>query len=446
MCQRERGVGPHAEDVDARDLDAQEVAGADRGPGGADALPGGVGPGVGELAGDLEAEREPVLEVEAVDDAVGGPQGAGGGGGLARAGEVGVGEAGVADVEAGDDAGEAVAELLGLAQPGGRARAERGPVAEHDEGVHRHGPGDAALPGDAEAALAEAVDAGLDAGDGAAPAAAVEVGDAADDRGEADEQRVTCPLGQVMGALDAGLAAGGLARAADVDVEEGVVGEGAGDPAGLAVGEAAAQVLAGEGGGAQRVDEAEALGGGPAGLEAERVGGGERRGGRGEVDAAQGEAGAVEDEAELGPVRGLGEGEVLVAGERAQHGEAVEFAFNLPMVFPLRNSVAPGGVIDLKRTVLDIREPYLTIAGQTAPSPGITIVRGGIDVHGHDVVVRHLRVRTGVDGQAKLSGWEAGASQVCSAPLHTTTPSPHAVEHACCTSSTTPLQSLSRPS
>jgi GNAT superfamily N-acetyltransferase len=31
-----------------------------------------------------------------------------------------------------------------------------------------------------------------------------------------------------------------------------------------------------------------------------------------------------------------------------QHGEAVEFAFNLPMVFPLRNSVAPGGVIDLK--------------------------------------------------------------------------------------------------
>jgi hypothetical protein len=68
-----------------------------------------------------------------------------------------------------------------------------------------------------------------------------------------------------------------------------------------------------------------------------------------------------------------------------------------------------GGVIDLGRTVLEIREPYLTIAGQTAPSPGITLIRGGIDVHGHDVVIRHLRVRTGVDGQAHLSGWEADA-------------------------------------
>ena len=66
-----------------------------------------------------------------------------------------------------------------------------------------------------------------------------------------------------------------------------------------------------------------------------------------------------------------------------------------------------GGVIDLGRSVLDIREPYLTIAGQTAPSPGITLIRGGIDLRGHDVVIRHIRVRTGVDGQPKLSGWEA---------------------------------------
>jgi hypothetical protein len=68
-----------------------------------------------------------------------------------------------------------------------------------------------------------------------------------------------------------------------------------------------------------------------------------------------------------------------------------------------------GGVIDLARTVLDIREPYLTIAGQTAPSPGITLIRGGIDLRGHDVVIRHIRIRTGVDGQPALSGWEADA-------------------------------------
>jgi len=66
-----------------------------------------------------------------------------------------------------------------------------------------------------------------------------------------------------------------------------------------------------------------------------------------------------------------------------------------------------AGIIDLKRSSLEIKEPYLTIAGQTAPSPGITIIRGGIDLRGHDVIIRHIRVKTGADGQAKRSGWEA---------------------------------------
>ena len=68
-----------------------------------------------------------------------------------------------------------------------------------------------------------------------------------------------------------------------------------------------------------------------------------------------------------------------------------------------------GGTIDFGRSELRITEPFLTIAGQTAPSPGITIIRGGLDVRAHDVVIRHIRVRTGVDGQAKRSGWEADA-------------------------------------
>lgn len=68
-----------------------------------------------------------------------------------------------------------------------------------------------------------------------------------------------------------------------------------------------------------------------------------------------------------------------------------------------------AGVIDLGRSTLTITEPYLTIAGQTAPSPGITIIRGGIDLRTHDVIVRHIRVRPGVDGQAKRSGWEVDA-------------------------------------
>lgn len=65
-----------------------------------------------------------------------------------------------------------------------------------------------------------------------------------------------------------------------------------------------------------------------------------------------------------------------------------------------------GGVIDLDATVLSIAEPFLTIAGQTAPSPGITLIRGGVTIRTHDVVLQHLRVRTGDAGRARKSGWE----------------------------------------
>lgn len=68
-----------------------------------------------------------------------------------------------------------------------------------------------------------------------------------------------------------------------------------------------------------------------------------------------------------------------------------------------------GGVIDMGRTTLKITEPYVTIAGQTAPSPGITLIRTGIDLATHDVIMRHIRVRTGVDDQPLMSGWEADA-------------------------------------
>lgn len=63
-----------------------------------------------------------------------------------------------------------------------------------------------------------------------------------------------------------------------------------------------------------------------------------------------------------------------------------------------------GGVIDLGVRTLRITEPFLTIAGQTAPAPGVTLIRGGIDIATHDVVVRHLRVRPGDAGRPKRSG------------------------------------------
>ena len=72
-----------------------------------------------------------------------------------------------------------------------------------------------------------------------------------------------------------------------------------------------------------------------------------------------------------------------------------------------------GGVIDLDRKTLRVRNPFVTIAGQTAPSPGITFIRGGMDITTHDVVVQHIRIRPGSAGAEWMSGWdEDGISTV----------------------------------
>ncbi len=44
-----------------------------------------------------------------------------------------------------------------------------------------------------------------------------------------------------------------------------------------------------------------------------------------------------------------------------------------------------------------ISSPYITIAGQTAPSPGITLKNYGIQIQTHDVLLQHFRIRPGGD-------------------------------------------------
>lgn len=67
-----------------------------------------------------------------------------------------------------------------------------------------------------------------------------------------------------------------------------------------------------------------------------------------------------------------------------------------------------GGVIDLGKQEVRITKPFLTIAGQTAPSPGITLIKTGLDVNTHDVIVQHIRVRAGTAGD-KARGWAPDA-------------------------------------
>ena len=63
-----------------------------------------------------------------------------------------------------------------------------------------------------------------------------------------------------------------------------------------------------------------------------------------------------------------------------------------------------AGIINLDGDNIDIRNPNVTIAGQTAPSPGITIIKGGLVVRANGVIIQHLKIRTGDLGEAFRSG------------------------------------------
>jgi hypothetical protein len=52
-----------------------------------------------------------------------------------------------------------------------------------------------------------------------------------------------------------------------------------------------------------------------------------------------------------------------------------------------------SGTIRLLNGPLFVRNPFITIAGQTAPSPGILIRGPGVIIDTHDVVTQHLRIR-----------------------------------------------------
>jgi len=56
-----------------------------------------------------------------------------------------------------------------------------------------------------------------------------------------------------------------------------------------------------------------------------------------------------------------------------------------------------SGTIELE-SVLQINYPFVTIAGQTAPGGGIAVKNAGLVIATHDVLVQHIRVRPGSEG------------------------------------------------
>lgn len=66
---------------------------------------------------------------------------------------------------------------------------------------------------------------------------------------------------------------------------------------------------------------------------------------------------------------------------------------------------AVGGIINLE-TELSIRNPFITIAGQTAPGDGICLRGECLRIYTHDVVVRYLRTRPGDINFGPVNIWQ----------------------------------------
>ena len=93
-------------------------------------------------------------------------------------------------------------------------------------------------------------------------------------------------------------------------------------------------------------------------------------------------------------------GQVIFVTSTAESGEGslracIDAAGPRTCVFRL------SGTITLEKTSLVVRNPYLTIAGETAPGEGIAIRNGprqtrpSLEITSHDVIVRHIRLRPG---------------------------------------------------
>lgn len=53
-----------------------------------------------------------------------------------------------------------------------------------------------------------------------------------------------------------------------------------------------------------------------------------------------------------------------------------------------------SGLIEIKKEI-HLTEPYITIAGQTAPGDGICVRGNGLSINSHDVIIRYMRFRPG---------------------------------------------------
>jgi hypothetical protein len=90
-------------------------------------------------------------------------------------------------------------------------------------------------------------------------------------------------------------------------------------------------------------------------------------------------------------------GAILRVSTLADDGEgSLRAALSTPGVEPRVIVFEVSGTIVLSDNLV-VEHPFVTIAGQTAPSPGITLRGAALQIATHDVLVQHLRIRVGDD-------------------------------------------------
>ncbi len=93
------------------------------------------------------------------------------------------------------------------------------------------------------------------------------------------------------------------------------------------------------------------------------------------------------------------------------HNGTLQSALSQP--FPRIIVFEVAGVIDMQdmHFIVDSEAPYITIAGQTAPNPGITLIRGQLTLRNHDFIAQHIKIRPGGGAGGRNCfrvGWDAG--------------------------------------
>ena len=93
--------------------------------------------------------------------------------------------------------------------------------------------------------------------------------------------------------------------------------------------------------------------------------------------------------------------------------EALEATVPRVVIFEISGTIA-------LQSPIAVRAPYLTVAGQTAPSPGITVRNYEVEIYAHDVLLQHFRARTGA---------QPGGVAADNVPIYLSNPSNVVLDH-----------------